>query len=74
MKNTITNTVMIMNSQWSIIELKEASKSTWMQRLISEYMVDQNCRPYDWIIGEKLTDFEKATFIYSCNKLNKMGA
>ena len=45
-----------------------------MQRLISEYITDQNCRPYDWIIGEKLTDFEKATFIYACNKLNKMGA
>lgn len=74
MKNTTTNTAMIMNSQWLIIELEEASKSTWMQRLISEYITDQNCRPYDWIIGEKLTDFEKATFIYACNKLNKMGA
>ena len=74
MKNTTTNTAMIMNSQWSIIKLNKAAKSTCMQRLISQYVADKNCRPYDWIMGEKLTDFEKATFIYACNQLNKMGA
>ena len=74
MKNTIANTTMIMNHEWSIVELKEAAKSSWMQRLISEYFENQNCRAYDWIMGEKLTDFEKATFIYACNKLEKMGA
>jgi folate-binding Fe-S cluster repair protein YgfZ len=74
MKNTNQSTITIINSEWSIIELKDAAKANWMQRLISEFIADKNCRPYDWIMSEKLTDFEKATFIYACNKLQKTGA
>ena len=69
--NEIAKSVVIMNELWVINELrKEVANSIYMKRLLNEYFEDPNCRPSDWIDGKNLTDFEKATFIYECNKQN----
>jgi hypothetical protein len=65
----IAKTTIIMNEPWIIAELKyHVANAIYMKRLIAEYFEDPNCRPSDWIAGEKLTDFEKAVFIYECNR------
>ena len=69
--NEIAKSVVIMNELWVINELrKEVANSIYMKRLLNEYFEDPNCRPSDWIDDKNLTDFEKATFIYECNKQN----
>ena len=64
-----SNTITIMNQLWVINELREAvANSIYIKRLIAEYFEDANCRAFDWIVGEKLSGFEKATFIYACGQ------
>ena len=63
------NTTIIMNQLWVINDLTEAvANSSYMKHLITQYFENPNCRAFDWIVGEKLSDFEKATFIYACGQ------
>jgi hypothetical protein len=69
--NEIVKSLVIMNELWAINELREeVANSIYMKSLVAEYLEDPNCKPSDWIDGKNLTDFEKATFIYACNKHN----
>jgi hypothetical protein len=69
--NEIAKSVVIMNELWVINELREeVANSIYMKSLVAEYLEDPNCKPSDWIDGKNLTNFEKATFIYACNKHN----
>jgi hypothetical protein len=63
--------IQIMNQEWWIEDLKMCALDTHMVRIVEEYLQDPNCTPYDYIIGEKLTDMEKATFIYVCVHVHK---
>jgi hypothetical protein len=55
----------ILNKNWNVKDLLIVSSITPVKDLIDEYIKDPNCRPYDWIINEKITDLEKASFIYT---------
>jgi hypothetical protein len=69
--NEIAKSVVIMNELWVINELREeVANSIYMKSLVAEYLEDPNCKPSDWIDGKNLTNFEKAAFIYECNKQN----
>jgi hypothetical protein len=53
---------------------QEIANAIYMKRLVEEYFNEPNSNPSDWIAGEKLTDFEKDTFIYACNLKTQTGA
>ena len=58
----------ILNKKWNRNQLITISKTELLKDLISDYMKDPNCRPYDWIMGEKISEIEKASFIYTLVK------
>lgn len=58
----------ILNKKWNRNQLIAISKTELLKDLISDYMKDPNCRPYDWIMGEKISEIEKASFIYTLVK------
>ena len=58
----------ILNKKWNRNDLITISKTKLLKDLISDYMKDPNCRPYDWIMSEKISEIEKASFIYKLVK------
>lgn len=58
--------IIILNKKWNNSDLIATAQKPEIKKLISEYKSDENCRAYDWICGEKISDIEKASFIYSC--------
>jgi len=55
----------ILNKIWNVNELLLVSSTKLVTDLVSKYIKDTNCRPYDWIKGEKISEIEKASFIYT---------
>jgi len=58
-------TVTILNKKWKVKDLNLIASTKVVRDLVSEYKKDPNCRPFDWIAGEKISDLEKASFINS---------
>lgn len=58
-------TTQILNKNWKVTDLQLIAKTKVIKDLVSDYKKDPNCRPYDWIEGEQISDIEKASFIYA---------
>ena len=56
----------ILNKAWKVKDLNLIASTKRVKDLVSEYRKDRNCRPFDWIAGEKISDSEKAAFIHYC--------
>jgi hypothetical protein len=56
----------ILNKTWKVKDLNLIASTKVVKDLVSEYKKDPNCRPFDWIAGEKISDLEKAAFIQTC--------
>jgi hypothetical protein len=59
-------TVTILNKTWKVKDLNLIASTKVVKDLVSEYKKDTNCRPFEWIASEKISDLEKASFINSC--------
>ena len=55
----------ILNKTWKVKDLQLIASTKLVKDLVVEYKKDPNCRPYDFIASEKISDLEKASFIYS---------
>ena len=55
----------ILNKIWNVNELLLVSSTKLVTDLVSKYTKDPNCRPYDWIKSEKISEIEKASFIFT---------
>jgi hypothetical protein len=67
MKNLIDmETVTILNKTWKVKDLNLIASTKVVKDLLAEYKKDPNCRPFDWIASEKISDLEKASFINVC--------
>jgi hypothetical protein len=58
----------ILNKNWNVDDLLMISKTKVVKGLIYDYLDNPNCRPYDWIAGQDISDLEKASFIYTLVK------
>jgi hypothetical protein len=58
MKTTINN------KTWKVSDLNLIASTKLVKDLICEYQKDHNCRPFDWICGESISEIEKAAFIH----------
>jgi hypothetical protein len=53
------------------LEVARKRKASWLiAKLLKEYNADPNCRPFDWIAGERLTEEEKEEFISQARSLS----
>lgn len=60
--------ILIMNKYWSVSELMQiADTDVNIISNVEDYEKDPNCRAWDWIISEDLTEIQKAAFIYQIN-------
>lgn len=66
MTNTITTT--ILNKNWNIKDLELIASTKVVKYLVGQYKKNPNCRPFDFVAGEKISPIEKASFIYSTFK------
>ncbi len=56
-------TTQILNKTWKVEDLQRIANTKMVKNLVAEYKKDPNCRPYDFLASEKLSDLEKAAFI-----------
>ena len=56
-------TTQILNKTWKVKDLQLIASTKVVKDLVSEYKKDPNCRPYDFVVGKKISDLEKASFI-----------
>lgn len=56
-------TTKIMNLTWQVKDLHIMATTKAVRDLVAEYEKDPNCRPYDFVASEKISDIEKAAFI-----------
>lgn len=63
--------IQIIDKFWKIADLQLIATTKVVKELIIEYKKDPNCRAYDWIYSEKITDIEKAAFIYFINNFKQ---
>jgi hypothetical protein len=63
-------TVVILNKTWKVKDLNSTASTETVQNLLSEYKKDPNCRPFDYVAGEAMSDLEKASFINTWFELN----
>ena len=56
-------TTQILNKTWKVKDLQLIASTKVVKDLVAKYKKDQNCRPYDFVAGEKISDLEKASFI-----------
>jgi hypothetical protein len=56
-------TTTILNKTWKVKDLQLIASTKVVKELVSEYKKDANCRPYDFVSSEKISDLEKASFI-----------
>lgn len=61
-------TVYIINKTWKVDLLNITSSTPLVKALIYDYLDNPYCRPYDYIVNEKISDLEKAAFIYTLLK------
>lgn len=54
--------VTILNQTFRVSQFREVHSG--IKDLIQEYASDPNCRPWDWINSESVTELEKAAFIH----------
>ena len=56
-------TTEILNKTWKVKGLQLIASTKVVKDLVAEYNKDSNCRPYDFVAAEKISDLEKASFI-----------
>jgi len=59
----MNNEITILNKTWKIKDLNLIASTKRVKDLIAEYKKDSNCRPFDFIASENISDLEKASFI-----------
>ena len=57
--------VKILNKTWKVKDLQFIASKQIVTKLVAEYKKDPNCRPYDFICSERISNLEKASFIYA---------
>jgi len=57
--------ILILNKVWKLRDLQTNSRKEKVKNLVNQYNKESNCRPYDFIANEKISEIEKASFIYS---------
>ena len=58
-------TTLILNKIWKVRDLQFIASTKIVSDLVAEYKKDPNCRPFDFVVSEKISDLEKASFIYA---------
>lgn len=60
--------VLIMNKEFEVSKLEEiAKKDNVVVEYLSDYKDHRNCRAYNYIAGEKISEIQKAAFIHEAN-------
>lgn len=55
----------ILNKTWKVKDLQLIATTKVVKDLVSEYRKDPNCRPYDFVVCENISELERASFIYA---------
>lgn len=61
-------TTQIINKTWKVKDLQIIASTKVVKDLVDEYQKSPNCRPYDFVAGEKISDLEKASFVHAVLK------
>lgn len=56
-------TTQILNKTWQVKDLHIMATTKAIRDLVAEYKKDPNCRPYDFVASENISDLEKSAFI-----------
>lgn len=60
--------VAIMNKEFEVSKLEEIAKNdNVVIEYLNDYKAHRNCRAYDHIAGENISEIQKAAFIHAAN-------